>query len=155
MTPPSELVTGEECLRPSRCDTARLHAAGASRVAWLRSTEADLGPAIARCLAAWTRLPGIVVEGNSFGRHATPSEIVVLARADGEEIKESARVLLPHARWVVVNRPRGVDPALAPLYARRLVEEFGTREPHILDPASPDDPATSSFVAELRAWARS
>jgi molybdopterin-guanine dinucleotide biosynthesis protein len=133
-------------------DTGRFRAAGAARVAWLRSTPERLGLALDEALAGFTGLSGVVVEGNAPARERPPAGLVMVARVGQREIKPSARPMLARADWIVLNRGQGETAALDGKTASEI--ELGASPRFVIDAAVPDDPGTAEFLETIRAWAR-
>ncbi len=103
-----ELITSPAELLVEQKDTERYHRAGAASIAWLRSGQDALGEGMAAALPLFESLPGVVVEGNSHTFHRKPDRLILVARTVLEEIKPTARRLLPSADLVVLNT--GPDP---------------------------------------------
>ncbi len=99
-----EIVTDPGELHVPGKDTERYHQAGAAGLAWLRTGPLGLARGVPEVLARFRDLPGVVVEGNSHTFHSTPDRIVLVARTGLPEIKPTARLLLPQADLVVLNR---------------------------------------------------
>jgi molybdopterin-guanine dinucleotide biosynthesis protein len=135
-------------------DTARFHAAGAARVAWLRSTPGRLGPALDEALAGFAGLPGVLVEGNAPARERPPDALVVVARVAQREIKPSARALLASADWIVLNRDGGRASGLAAPDVPEIARALGREPTFVVDLAAPADPRAAELLEAIRAWAR-
>lgn len=135
-------------------DTGRFRAAGASRVAWLRSTSERLGLALDEALAGFTGMPGVVVEGNAPARERPPAGLVMVARVGQREVKPSARPMLARADWIVLNRGQGETATLDGKTASEIERELGASPRFVIDATAPDDPGTAEFLETIRAWAR-
>jgi molybdopterin-guanine dinucleotide biosynthesis protein len=99
-----EIVTDPGELHVPGKDTGRYHQAGAADLAWLRTGPLGLAAAVPEALERFRNLPGVLVEGNSHTFHRTPDRIVLVARTGFPEIKPTARLLLPQADLIVLNR---------------------------------------------------
>ena len=135
-------------------DTGRFRAAGAARVAWLRSTPERLGFALDEALAGFTGMPGVVVEGNAPARERPPAGLLMVARVGQREVKPSARPMLAQADWIVLNRGQGETVAPDGKTASEIERELGASPRFVIDAAAPDDPGTAEFLEAIRAWAR-
>jgi molybdopterin-guanine dinucleotide biosynthesis protein len=102
-----EIVTEPAELQVPRKDTGRYHQSGAAGLAWLRTGPAGLAAGVPLALSRFSTLPGVIVEGNSHTFHRTPDRMVLVARTGLSEIKPTARLLLPRADLVVLNRYTG------------------------------------------------
>lgn len=71
-------------------DTGRYWDAGAGNVHWVIATDSQVEKGITQALARVTS-PGILIEGNSFLQFIEPDYTLMVARAEGEKIKPSAR----------------------------------------------------------------
>jgi len=135
-------------------DTGRFHAAGAARVAWLRSTPERLGFALDEALAGFSGMPGVVVEGNAPARERPPLGLLIVARVGQREVKPSARARVAHADWIVLNRGGDETATLDGETVSELERELGVRPRFVIDAASPADPGTVELLEAIRAWAR-
>jgi molybdopterin-guanine dinucleotide biosynthesis protein len=135
-------------------DTGRFRAAGAARVAWLRSTPERLGFALDEALAGFTGMPGVVVEGNAPARERPPALLLMVARVGQREVKPSARALVDRTDWVVLNRVRGGDTTLEPDSGLEIERQLGRTPGFVIDATAPDDPGTAEFLDAIRTWAR-
>ncbi len=151
---PYEVVTDPAELTETGADTERYVAAGARRVVWLRAHPERLAEGMARALAAFGGLEGVVVEGNSFARFVEPERFVLVARAGSDEIKASAIALVPRADWIVLNAPAGSSPGAVLALESRLLRDLGGRRVEVLDVAAPASGALANFLEEIRDWAR-
>lgn len=93
----SDLLRDEPVIRSGRAanyaigkDTGRFWDAGAANVHWVivkdDQVERGINEALARVLA-----PGVVVEGNSFLDYIVADTAIMCARAEGGQVKSSAR----------------------------------------------------------------
>jgi hypothetical protein len=129
-------------LRITGSDTARMLAAGAVRVAWLRSDGAP-PPEALDAVRAWSRgLPGLVVEGLRAGEALGAQRLYLVARSGTRDLKPAAVDAAARAAAIVVN---GATPPDG-LPAGRLV---------VADLARDDDPALEALLDEISAWSRS
>lgn len=121
-------------------DTARMLAAGAARVAWLRSDGAPPADALA-AVRGWSRgLPGLVVEGLRAAEALGAGRLYLVARS-GRDLKPEAIAASARAEAIVVNGapdPPGLPPA-------RIVR---------VDLARPGDPALEALLDEISDWSR-
>ncbi len=101
--PPGEPIVeeGEVSGRPDT-DTARLRAAGARPVLWVRSTPETLGEDVREALSR-LEAPAVIVEGNSVLRHLEPDFAVFVMSTAFDDFKPSAFEALARAHTVVVN----------------------------------------------------
>jgi molybdopterin-guanine dinucleotide biosynthesis protein len=102
-----EIVTNPGELQVQGKDTWRYHQAGAAGLAWLRTGPQGLAKGVPEAIDRFRKLPGVVVEGNSHTFHQEPDRLVLVASTRLTEIKPTARLLLPRADLVVLNRPAG------------------------------------------------
>lgn len=122
-------------------DTARMAAAGAARVAWLRSDGTPPAEAI-EAVRAWARgLPGIVVEGLRAAEALGADRLYLVARAGSRDLKPGAVEAAARAAAIVVNG--GDDPPGLP--AGRIVR---------VDLARDGDPGLEALLAEISDWSR-
>jgi molybdopterin-guanine dinucleotide biosynthesis protein len=145
------LLRDESKLGRAGSDTARYFAAGAPEVAWLQYARGGLPAGLAEALPFFHDCPGVVVEGNSAVPHLPPSLVVLVARGDRVEIKDSAHAILPSADYVVINVPGKEDAA----GIRARIEELSPRRIVTIDAERSKDPGTGAFLDEIRTWARS
>jgi len=116
----THLLTEEPVIRSGReatytigKDTGRYWDAGAANVHWLIVTEEQVEEGIKRTLER-VAAPGVFVEGNSFTEFAPVDFVLMVARAEGEKIKASARRALRRASGLYLSEPNeGRDPSLA------------------------------------------
>ena len=129
-------------------DTARLRAAGAHPVLWIRSRPSRLGEALSEALSRLTGVPGVIIEGNSAARHLEAIAVILVTRWGRCELKPSAAALARRADWVVLNRPAaegGLEPR---------TQQPGKSAPFVVDAARRTDPGTVALLDAIRAWAR-
>jgi len=91
----------EESDLNSHKDTARLLAAGAIRVYWLRCREHALADGMKDLLARCGDSDGIVCEANSVRRVIVPGLFLVIRRHDETETKQSCAAVLPYADRII------------------------------------------------------
>jgi len=85
----------EETYAPGK-DTGRYWDAGASNVHWVIATESQVEDGIRQALSR-VNAAGVLIEGNSFLKFIAAKFAVLVTRAEGGEIKASARRVLPVA----------------------------------------------------------
>ena len=107
----SHLLTDEPVIRSGReatynvgKDTGRYWDAGAANVHWLIVTEEQVEEGIKRAMERVTA-PGVFIEGNSFTEFVPVDFILMVARAEGEKIKASARRALRRASGLYLSEP--------------------------------------------------
>jgi hypothetical protein len=83
-------------------DTGRYWDAGAANVHWLIVTEAQIEEGIRQTLERVTA-PGVFIEGNSFTEFVPVDFMLMVARAEGEKIKPSARRALRRASGLYLS----------------------------------------------------
>lgn len=136
-------------------DSGRYRAAGAARVAWLRSRRAVLETALDDALDGFADLPGVLVEGNAAALASDPDAVVLVARAGQREIKDSAVAVARRANWVVLNR--SADDGAGPESGEtsRLEEALGVPLDWVVDAAGRSDAAgMAALLDAIRTWAR-
>ncbi|PIQ89915.1 MAG: hypothetical protein COV72_00565 [Candidatus Omnitrophica bacterium CG11_big_fil_rev_8_21_14_0_20_42_13] len=69
---PFEIIRDERVIKQSKKDTARLKAAGAKEVIWLRARPQGLRKGLKKALAQFSKCPGIVIEGTSVLKFLKP-----------------------------------------------------------------------------------
>ncbi len=102
-------------------DTARMMAAGADPVLWVRSTPATLDQEIEEALARMTGKVA-VLEGNSILGHLQSDYAIFIMNPTFEDFKPSAWLALERADVVLVNGSQPVDGEAALLLERRCKE---------------------------------
>ena len=107
----SHLLTDEPVIRSGReetysigKDTGRYWDAGAANVHWLIVTEEQVEVGIKRAMERVTA-PGVFIEGNSFTEFVRVDFMLMVARAEGEKIKASARRALRRASGLYLSEP--------------------------------------------------
>ncbi|HWS54021.1 MAG TPA: hypothetical protein VN228_07845 [Pyrinomonadaceae bacterium] len=101
-------------------DTGRYWEAGASNVHWVVSTDAQVAQGFAAALGR-VRSEGVLVEGNSFLRHADADFTLMVARADRPQIKPTARRVLSKASALYLSQlDDGLDPGAVENFLREL-----------------------------------
>ena len=135
------LETGRAGLALPGSDTGRMIAAGAARVAWLRSDGTPPEPALA-AVRVWSRgLPGLVVEGLRAAEALGADRLYLVARASTGPLKPAAVEAASRAAAIVVNG--AVDPEGLP--SGRIVR---------VDLGRDDDPALRALLDEISDWSR-
>lgn len=124
--PPGEVILeeGEEPERPDT-DTARLRAAGAFPVLWVRSTPETLAQDLREALSRLDA-PVVIVEGNSVLRHLEPDYAVFVMSTGFDDFKPSAFEALEKAHTVVVNGMEDI-PGEEALGLERRIKEHNPR----------------------------
>jgi molybdopterin-guanine dinucleotide biosynthesis protein A len=102
------LIT-EETNRSSGKDTARLLAAGASRVFWLRVMKTHLEEGIRSLLEVVGRQENLICESNSLREVVEPGLFFMVVRDDLEVWKSSAENVRKYADRTVISDGRGFD----------------------------------------------
>jgi len=107
----SHLLTDEPVIRSGReatysvgKDTGRYWDAGAANVHWLIVTEEQVEEGIKRAMERVTA-PGVFIEGNSCAEFVPVDFMLMVARAEGEKIKSSARRALRRASGLYLSEP--------------------------------------------------
>jgi hypothetical protein len=107
----SHLLSDEPVIRSGReetysadKDTGRYWQAGAANVHWLIVTEAQVEEGIKRTMERVTA-PGVLIEGNSITEFVPLDFMLMVARAEGEKIKSSARRALHRASGLYLSEP--------------------------------------------------
>jgi len=124
--PPGEVVLEEaESGASPATDTARLLAAGARPVLWVRSTRESLASDLRE---AFSRLeaPVVIVEGNSVLEHLEPDFAVFVMGPTFEGFKPSAFEAIAKAHTVVVNGD-GAVPGWKMLELEKRVKRLNPR----------------------------
>lgn len=136
------LDTGSAALRVAGTDTARMFAAGAARVAWLRSEGSPPAPAL-DAVREWSAgLPGLVVEGLRAAEALGAQRLYLVARAGSRDLKPAAFEAMPRAAAVVVN-------------GSAIPGEIRGARVVVADLSRADDPALAALLDEISAWSRS
>ena len=91
----------EETYEPGK-DTGRYWDAGAANVHWVIATDAQLGKGIQQAMER-VKSPGVFVEGNSFSEFVQTDCMLMVRRADDQQIKKSAKKLIERATPVYVT----------------------------------------------------
>ena len=108
------LLSEERGQNPTK-DTARLLAAGATRVYWLRVAESHLREGRDALLARLGEGQAIVAESNTFRLSVEPDLFLVLRCRGGEYVKDSCRATLPLADCVVWSDGHVFEPRVEAL----------------------------------------
>jgi len=105
----SHLLSDEPVIRSGReetysigKDTGRYWEAGATNVHWLIVTEEQVEEGIKRTMERVTT-SGVLIEGNSFTEFVPVDFMLMVARAEGEKIKGSARRALRRASGLYLS----------------------------------------------------
>lgn len=126
LTGPFMVVKEPGILQQKGTDTWKMGLAGASRVAWLRSTPEALAEALEGVLPAFDDLPGVVVEGTNVALHLD-AVFVLAARPPVRKIKPSARATASRADLPVLNLLPGWKGGGTELLMRELPVFAGER----------------------------
>jgi molybdopterin-guanine dinucleotide biosynthesis protein len=126
----SHLLSEEPVLRSERSetfapgkDTGRYWDAGATNVHWAIVTDAQVERGIKLALER-VKSPGVLIEGNSFLKYVDADFVVMAARADGTQIKPSARRVLSKISALYLFEGDGkINPAAREDFARWLERE--------------------------------
>ena len=129
----SHLLSDEPVIRSGRDatyspdkDTGRYWDAGATNVHWLIVTEEQVAAGIKRAMERVTA-SGVLIEGNSITEFVPVDFMLMVARAEGERIKASARQALRRASGLYLSEPNG---GLSSAHAELTVDQTlaGTRK---------------------------
>jgi molybdenum cofactor guanylyltransferase len=99
----------EETDRRGEKDTAKLLAAGAGRVYWLRVLRAHLPEGLTALLEAVGRDAVMICESNSLRHVVEPGLFLLVDRTNGKSWKQSARQVRQHADCVVISNGQAFD----------------------------------------------
>jgi len=101
-------------------DTGRYWGAGASNVHWVISTDAQVREGFETALSR-VRARGVIVEGNSFLKHAEADFMIMVARPDGLKVKPTARRVLDQVSALYVSQAGDLtEPTLVENFLRGL-----------------------------------
>lgn len=100
------VLSGREATYAPGKDTGLYWDAGAANVHWVVSTDKQVGGGFAEALGR-VRAPGVLVEGNSFLKHADADFTVMVARPDRPELKPTARWALRKTSALYVSQLGG------------------------------------------------
>jgi molybdopterin-guanine dinucleotide biosynthesis protein len=105
----SSITDDQKVLSEKGKDTGRLLEAGAEKVLWVQSSGDELAETASMAVQMLSKLPGIVVEGNSMIEVLTP-DIVVFVAGSKERFKPGAERVLGMADIVITDEesPQGV-----------------------------------------------
>jgi molybdopterin-guanine dinucleotide biosynthesis protein len=106
----TSIVADDETLSRPDKDTGKYLRAGAEDVLWVRAPREELEETLEMALGRLSRLPGIVVEGNSAIEVLRP-DIVIFISEEPQKIKKSALAVLGMADIVLYGSE---PPAEAP-----------------------------------------
>jgi molybdopterin-guanine dinucleotide biosynthesis protein len=105
----SDLLADEPVIRSGRDanyesgkDTARFWDAGAANVHWVIVRNDQVRQGINEALSR-VKAPGVVIEGNSFLQYVVADLAIMCARAEGGQIKSSARQALAKSNALYVS----------------------------------------------------
>jgi molybdopterin-guanine dinucleotide biosynthesis protein len=105
----SHLLSEEPIVRSGReqtyeadKDTGRYWDAGAANVHWLIGTDNQIERGIKEALAR-VRSAGVLIEGNSFSEFVHTDYLVLVRRADSENVKKSARKILNRVSAIYIS----------------------------------------------------
>ncbi|MFC1496916.1 molybdenum cofactor guanylyltransferase [Verrucomicrobiota bacterium] len=99
----------DEADAPREKDTARLLAAGASRVYWLRVMKSHLEQGMSALLDIAGRDSVTICESNSLRRVVEPGLFLMVKEKGSEKYKESAEAVKKYADRVVLSNGKGFD----------------------------------------------
>jgi len=116
----SDLLEDEAVIRSGRAetytvgkDTGMYWDSGASNVHWMIATDQQIGEGIRRTLER-VNAPGVFIEGNSFSEYVKPQFFIMVARADAQKIKTTARRALPRvSAFYFSGEGNGSQPPIA------------------------------------------
>lgn len=103
--------SGREATYSPGKDTGRYWDAGAANVHWLIATDAQVEQGIKAALNR-VEADAVFVEGNSFSKFVKVDLMIMVARADGGNIKASARKALAVTSAIYISTPEN-DPISA------------------------------------------
>jgi molybdopterin-guanine dinucleotide biosynthesis protein len=114
------VLSGRAATYAAGKDTGRYWEAGASNVHWVVSTDAQVARGFAEALGR-VRAEGVLVEGNSFLRHADADLTLMVARPDRPDIKPTARRVLAKTDALYVSQDGDeLDPNAVEDFLREL-----------------------------------
>ena len=122
------VAVSEERSTGSGSDTARMLAAGAQRVLWVRTQQGDLADAMPRVRKELAASDHVLIESNSILRFLRPDVYVAVLQPDVADFKPSAlryldradAIFMPDGSQTHAPRWAGVSPAVwqgKPLFA--------------------------------------
>lgn len=94
--------SGREETYESGKDTGRYWDAGATNVHWVIATDSQLGKGIRQAVTR-VNSPVVFVEGNSFAEFVTPHCMFMVRRAEGAQVKKSARRIIDRTTPIYVT----------------------------------------------------
>jgi len=97
----ASLIEDETLIKQEDKDTARLSAAGAEKVLWIRSPREELEELLSLALSKLAELDGIVIEGNSAIEFAKPDIVIFIFGESKKSTKPSAERLIKQADIVI------------------------------------------------------
>jgi molybdopterin-guanine dinucleotide biosynthesis protein len=115
------VLSGRKATYAAGKDTGLFWEAGAAEVHWVVSTDGQVGRGFAEALAR-VRAPGVIVEGNSFLKHARADFTVMVARPDRPSVKPTARKALSKTSALYVSQ---LGDELTPAAVRKFLEGLG------------------------------
>lgn len=92
----------EESERASGTDTSRYLAAGAVRALWVKTSTADIAPAIPRIREVLEQAKNVVIESNRIRRFLTPDVYLSVFNPGVQDFKKSAMEYLNRADALLV-----------------------------------------------------
>ena len=126
-------------------DTGRYWESGAANVHWVIATDDQLEEGIKDALARVTS-EGVFIEGNSFSSYVEPDFFVMVARADRQQIKRTARNVMDHVSAVYISDRSGDARESFEQLAKKIKFESSGNVPPVF---------SSNQVAHLAACLRS
>ena len=146
----SHLLSDQPLVRSTRAetyevgkDTGRYWDAGAANVHWVIATDDQIGSGIRQALSR-VRSRAVLIEGNSFSAHVEVDFMLMVAGAEGEAIKRSARSALERCVGIYRAQADGVEKQRLSSLAASLI---GSTPPPIY--ASDDLPKLISIISHL------
>ncbi len=125
-------------------DTARMLAAGASEVLWVRAALGQLGVAVPALREMLRDKRSVLLESNSIVEHMTPAAYLSVLQCDVDDLKESAARLAPRADAFVLPPSERV----APTWDRFDPRLLGSRRTFRVAPPSYCTPELVGFVRD-------
>jgi hypothetical protein len=125
-------------------DTGRYWESGAANVHWVIATDDQLEEGIKDALARVTS-EGVFIEGNSFSSYVEPDFFVMVARADLQQIKRTARKAMDHVSAVYLSDRSGEARESFEQLAKKIKFEMSGNVPPVF---------SSNQVAQLAACLR-
>lgn len=128
------LIEDETLIKQKNKDTARLSAAGAEKVLWIKSPHEKLEEHLALALSKLAHLDVIVIEGNSAIEFAMPDIVIFICGQSQDSVKASAKTLIGQADIVIA---REKAPSVFSTATSSTVKLFNLKEyPYVFDGAA-------------------